>query len=171
MQPERFVEEHSEVRAGAGQQRVGPYPSNESNDILAYIDGLPSDTPTMMARTDEEVSLADELLALEQSRLPDMRTLTFGFLMPAKMARKSEETLRRYEQEGAENPARLEEVRWWREFGLHGVRPEDARASVRSYREAFERLEQQLSSSDWLLGNRLSIVDVAWFAAPTPVGL
>ena len=43
------------------------------------------------------------------------------------------------------------------------MRPDQARASVRAFATAFETLEQWLQANTWLIGQRLSVLEVAWF--------
>ena len=87
--------------------------------------------------------------------------------MPRRFARKSEATLERWEREGAPDPKRAREVQWWRDYGREGVLPERARAAVADHRAAFDGLEERLASSEWLIGERLSVLDVAWFITTT----
>ena len=140
----------------------------ESNDILAYIDSrLPSEAPSFFPVDEAERAFVQESLALEDSLHMDLRTLTMGFIMPRRLAQKSEKTLRRWEREGAENPKRALEVKWWRDFARDGVPPERARAAVASHRAAFDILEDRLATSEWLIGDRLSVLDIAWFITTT----
>ncbi len=135
----------------------------ESNDILEYLDGLPSKAPTFFPQTENEREWVRESLDLEDSLHTDLRNLTMGFMTPRGIVKKSEETLARYEREGAEDPSRMKEVAWWREFAERGIPDETAKASIAAYRAAFDTLDAQLENSKWLLGDRLSVLDLAWF--------
>lgn len=140
----------------------------ESNDILEYIDSrLPSDAPSFFPTDDAERAVVRESLGLEDSLHMDLRTLTMGFIMPRRLVQKSEKTLQRWERDGAENPKRALEVQWWRDFARDGVPPERARAAVASHRAAFETLEDRLATSEWLIGDRLSVLDIVWFITTT----
>ena len=61
------------------------------------------------------------------------------------------------------DPKRDKEVAWWRAFAQDGVRPDQARASVHAFAAAFETLEQWLRANTWLIGQRISVLEVAWF--------
>ena len=140
----------------------------ESNDILEYLDSeVPSDVAPFFPQNEEERAWVKENLDLEDSLHVHLRNLTMGFLMPKSLAKKSEETLRRYEKEGAENPKRAQEVKWWRDFAERGIPPEVARASAQAHREVFEKLDARLAASDWLIGDRRSVLDIAWFITTT----
>lgn len=135
----------------------------ESNDILEYLDGLPSTKPSFFPQTDEERKAVGESLKLEDSLHVDLRNLTMGFMTPRGLVTKSEETLERYEKEGVDDPSRTKEVAWWRDFAENGITDEAARASIKAYRSAFDTLDRRLENAEWLIGDRLSVLDLAWF--------
>ena len=135
----------------------------ESNDILEHLDSLPSEQETFFPRTPEELERVRGSLDLEDHLHTDIRNITMGFMLPRRATRKSKETLERYEREGADNPSRLKEVDWWRKFARDGVTDESALASIEAYKAAFETLDPQLSNREWLLGDRPSVLDIAWF--------
>lgn len=136
----------------------------ESNDILAYLDEhVPSTAPRFFPLDDEERRVVRESLALEDGLHMDLRTITMGFLAPAAIARKSPQTLEAYEREGAADPSRAKEVAWWRRFAEAGVRESDARASAAAFGRAFGSLDERLARSRWLLGDRISLLEIAWF--------
>lgn len=140
----------------------------ESNDILEYIDSsLSSESASFFPVDPEECAFVTQNLALEDSLHMDLRSLTMGFIMPRRLVQKSEATLRRWETEGAENPKRAIEVKWWRDFARDGISAERAKSAVAAHRAAFEILEQRLDASEWLIGGRLSVLDIAWFITTT----
>ena len=135
----------------------------ESNDILEHIDALPSASETFFPQTEAERVWVKENLAHEDRLHMDLRNLTMGFVMPRRFARKSESTLARWEHEGRSNPKRALEVKWWRSYAHQGITPEQAQASLDAHRAVFEMLDERLESSAWLVGERLSVLDIAWF--------
>ena len=88
-----------------------------------------------------------------------------GFMMPTALVRrsKSDTDLDTYEACDVPDARRPIEVRWWREFKEHGLKPEQARKSAQAYSAAFEELEETLSEAPWLAGKRISILEIAWF--------
>jgi glutathione S-transferase len=140
----------------------------ESNDILEYIDSsLPSESASFFPADDDERSFVKQNLSLEDGLHMDLRALTMGFIMPRRLVQKSQKTLERWESEGAVNPKRTLEVKWWRDFARDGISADRARAAVAAHRDAFEILEARLGSSEWLIGERLSVLDIAWFITTT----
>jgi glutathione S-transferase len=143
----------------------------ESNDILRYLDSeFPSQAPSFFPQNPQELAWVQENLDLEDGLHMDLRNLTMGFMMPRRFATKSEATLQRWEREGAENPKRKIEVQWWRDYARQGITPEQAQASVDAHRRAFETLDARLASSPWLIGDRISVLDIAWFITTTRLG-
>ncbi len=136
----------------------------ESNDILEYLDErIESEAEPYLPRDDEERRVARELLDLEDSLHMDLRTITMGFLVPGAAAKKSPETLERFEKGGAPDAKRDAEVAWWRAFAEEGITRERARASAEAFRKAFDRLEERLEAQPWLIGKRISVLEIAWF--------
>ena len=135
----------------------------ESNDIMEYLDALPSTMSPFFPKNVSERARVRESLALEDSLHMDLRTITMGFLVPSVLARKSSKALDAYEKSGAPDPKRDKEVAWWRAFARDGVRPDQARASVHAFAAAFDTLEQWLQANTWLIGQRISVLEIAWF--------
>ena len=135
----------------------------ESNDIMAVLDEMPSDAEPFFPQDTAEREAVDADLALEDSLHMDLRNLTMGFIMPHRLARRPEATLERWEREGRTDPKRAKEVAWWREYSRSGIPAEQLQASVDAHRKVFEDLEERLASRPWLLGERLSVLDVSWF--------
>ena len=92
----------------------------ESNDILEHLDALPSAAEPFFPRSEAERAWVKENLELENGLHMDLRNLTMGFIMPRRLAQKSEKTLERWEREGREDPKRALEVKWWRDFAARG---------------------------------------------------
>ena len=135
----------------------------ESNDIMEYLDALPSTMSPFFPKNASERTRVRESLALEDSLHMDLRTITMGFLVPSILARKSPKVLDAYEKSGEPDPKRDKEVAWWRAFARDGVRPDQARTSVHAFATAFETLEQWLQANTWLIGQRISVLEIAWF--------
>lgn len=135
----------------------------ESNDIMAHLDGLPSAVEPFFPQDEEERAWVAKNLALEDSLHMDLRNLTMGFIMPRRAVQKSAATLERWEREGRDDPKRALEVKWWRDFAAHGIPDPVAQRSFDAHCGAFQILEERLQNSEWLIGGRLSVLEVAWF--------
>ena len=135
----------------------------ESNDILELLDALPSHAAPFFPAGEAERATVRDSLALEDSLHLDLRTITMGFLFPSRLTRKSKRVLEAYETGGAPDPKRDREVRWWRDFGEHGITAERAERSSEAFRRAFETLEERLTDRPWVIGDRISVLELAWF--------
>jgi glutathione S-transferase len=136
----------------------------ESNDIMEYLDEhLPSTAQPFFPRGEDERRLVAESLDLEDGLHMDLRTITMGFVLPGALARKSPKRLAAYERNGVLDARRTREVAWWRAFAKDGVTPAQARRSFHAFQTAFEGLEARLTAAPWLIGDRISVLEIAWF--------
>lgn len=135
----------------------------ESNDILEYLDQLPSEQEPFFPQNDLEREKVRRNLAHEDGLHEALRNLTMGFIFPKFAAKKDKKTLARYEQQGISDPNRAKEVKWWRDFAAQGVLPEVAYNSYLAHRKVFEELDNTLAHQEWLLGDRISVLEIAWF--------
>ncbi len=135
----------------------------ESNDILQYLDGLPSKTESYLPASEAERRYASESLALEDRLHGDLRNITMAYLAPSAATKRSKETIDRYESAGAPDEKRAKEVAWWRAYGEHGVPEAERLASAAAFADAFQGLEDRLGEHPWLLGDRISLLEIAWF--------
>jgi glutathione S-transferase len=137
----------------------------ESNDILLYLEQrfpAPSLAP---------VASAAELKALlrhEDELHLDLRLVTLRFIVDPSTPIKSPRDLERYATAGSgtvlgQRDAGLQrEIAFWRALDENEITTAAAQAAVRRFRAAFEELDERLRDSDWLLGDSLSILDIAW---------
>jgi glutathione S-transferase len=138
----------------------------ESNDILAYLDAhFPG--PKLIPDAHRETILAR--LRDEDDLHLDLRALTMRFVVPKRLAMRSQKSLRSYEVEGTgtvqgePDPHRAVELDFWRRYAAQGIPDADARASARKFQRAFDELEERLSEAPFLLGGDLTALDIAWF--------
>jgi glutathione S-transferase len=138
----------------------------ESNDIIAYLEArfpqpqlIPAGYETKVAR----------LLRHEDDLHLDIRTLSFRFVFDPTKPRKSKEDLKRYGElgsgtvRGKKYVEIAHQVDFWSRYVVHGITDEQARASALKFREEFDGLERTLSKQPYLMGDRLSVLDIAWF--------
>ena len=137
----------------------------ESNDIVTYLDSIYPEVPLIPAAYSSRVS---ELLRHEDDLHLDLRTLSFRFLLAPDKPPKSQEDLERYATLGAGTVGGVrddridEEIQFWSHFFDSSISDDAALKSARRFREAFDRLDAQLAGQSYILGNELSIVDIAW---------
>jgi len=135
----------------------------ESNDILAYIEDTFPGAQSWLPQTTQERDQSRSLMALEDKLHTSLRVITMGFIAPRKMMAKSEAELDTYEANGPDNAYRNEQIAWWRAFGQNGISDADASHALAAFKDAFERLDWRLQSRDFLLADRPTLVDIAWF--------
>lgn len=136
----------------------------ESNDIMAYVDTLPSSAPSFFPVDDEERRFAARSLSVEDGLHTDLRNVTMEFLFPSRVVRKSNQTLEAYESAGAPDPSRDAQIAWWHAFAKNdGVARDALGRSILAFHDAFEHLDRRLADRAWLIGTRISVLEVAWF--------
>ncbi len=138
----------------------------ESNDIITLIDErLDGDKlipPGMAGRVGEMLHHEDDLHL-------DLRTLTFRFTQPRGRAPKSKEALAKYRSGGSgtvagkPNSSRPVQLAFWETAAREGITDAAVRASVGRFRNALSDIDVTLASQPFLLGEKLSLLDVAWF--------
>jgi glutathione S-transferase len=139
----------------------------ESNDILEYLEATFPEPALIPADRKDEMH---RLLREEDNLHLDIRALTMRFVVPAFLAKKPESEIRKYEAlgsgsvHGAADPDRVREAEFWREMiRNNGVSDERARQAFRRFRSAFEQFEDRLEKHDFLLGDQLTLLDIAWY--------
>ncbi|MEO0436553.1 MAG: glutathione S-transferase family protein [Pseudomonadota bacterium] len=136
----------------------------ESNDLLEYIDEqFPSEGFSWLPTDSASLATVDQLLTLEDELHIHLRVITMGFLLPRVVARKSEKELEAYANNGVDDPYRTKQIEWWRNFGRQGVTHEQALEAVSAFHKAFSKLDELVSDQAWLLGDKPSVLDIAWF--------
>jgi len=136
----------------------------ESNDILAYLDEtLPSSARPFFPQNEDERQLVAESLNLENNLHIDLRTITMGVLVPHALAVKPPKRLAAYEKHGAPDASRAKDIAWWRAFSANGVTAAQVRDSFGAFQSAFEGLDARLQNASWLIGDRISVLEIAWF--------
>jgi glutathione S-transferase len=137
----------------------------ESNDIVSYLDDR-FETPKLIPAQQRE-SVLEQLNAENDLHL-DLRTLTFGFSLPKFLVGKPHEALDTLASsegtvEGKKDSHKQVQLAFWRDLAKQGITPEQATYSVERFKRKFTSLEAQLADQGFLLGDRISIIDIVWF--------
>jgi len=137
----------------------------ESNDIVSYLDDR-FETPKLIPAQQRE-SVLEQLNAENDLHL-DLRTLTFGFSLPKFLVGKPPEALDALASsegtvEGKKDSHKQVQLAFWRDLAKQGITPEQATHSVERFKRKFTSLEAQLADQGFLLGDRISIIDIVWF--------
>jgi glutathione S-transferase len=147
----------------------------ESNDILAYLD---AHWPEPALMPGDQAETLQALLDLEDELHEDMRNLTMRFMTPTALMKRSREQLEQFQAGGSgtvggqADPKKAAELAYWQAFEENnGITDEQVRESARRIDAALADLEQRLSGGAYLLGEALTLADVAWFITVNRVGL
>ncbi len=137
----------------------------ESNDIVSYLDDR-FETPKLIPAQQRE-SVLEQLNAENDLHL-DLRTLTFGFSLPKFLVGKPHEALDTLASsegtvEGKKDSHKQVQLAFWRDLAKQGITPKQATYSVERFKRKFTSLEAQLADQGFLLGDRISIIDIVWF--------
>jgi glutathione S-transferase len=138
----------------------------ESNDIVEYLEKAFPSPKLIPAGHENEVAA---LLRHEDDLHLDLRTLSFRFVFNPPGPPKPLAALESYAANGAgtvQGAADREkdiQIEFWQRAAKEGFTDERARASARKFRAEFDALEQRLASARYLMGDALSVLDIAWF--------
>jgi glutathione S-transferase len=134
----------------------------ESNDILDYLEQLYPEPPLMPAQQSAELAA---LLQAEDDLHVDLRNLTMRFTAPAKLMQRSEEQFSGSGTVGGEPDShKAEELEYWRNFAANqGIADSQVIESASRFKHELDRLERSLQANSFLLGDTVSLADIAWF--------
>lgn len=139
----------------------------ESNDIITYLDRVFPKTKLIPDGHESEVAT---LLKHEDELHMDLRGLSFRFVFAPPGPPKSPEVLEIYATAGTasvggkDDHAKLnEQIDFWKAYAEHGYTDDAARKSAQTFRRAFDELDRRLAGHPYLLGDKLTVLDIAWF--------
>ena len=138
----------------------------ESNDIITYLEAKFPEPRLIPSAYENEVA---KLLRHEDDLHVDIRTLSFRFVFAPAKPRKSVEDLQQYRTlgsgtvGGARDAEIDHQIDFWSRYAVHGITDEQARASAAKFRSEFDALDRKLATQPYLLGERITVLDIAWF--------
>ena len=137
----------------------------ESNDIIQYLEQKFLTPKLIPAGHDNEVAA---LLKHEDDLHLDLRTLSFRFVFAPPGPPKPAAALESYIKNGAGTVAGVSDhekqvqVEFWQRAAKEGFTDDRARASAQKFRAEFDALDKTLAKQPYLMGNDLSVLDIAW---------
>jgi len=138
----------------------------ESNDILIYLEEKYPRPPLIpTGRESETITLLEH----EDELHLDLRTLSFRFFFVRKGSPKAPRAMDKYRRNGSgtvggvADREKAVQIKFWETVANKGISDEAARRSALKFRKAYEELEERLSDNIYLLGDELSVIDIAWF--------
>jgi glutathione S-transferase len=138
----------------------------ESNDIIQHLEQKFPTPKLIPAGHDNEVAA---LLQHEDDLHLDLRTLSFRFVFAPPGPPKPAAALKSYSESGSGTvqgrPDRDKQIQieFWQRAAKEGFSDERARASAQKFRAEFDALDQRLARQPYLMGEDLSVLDIAWF--------
>ncbi len=137
----------------------------ESNDIISYLEKTFPQPRLIPPQYENEMAA---LLKHEDDLHLDIRSLSFRFVFAPPKPPKSADDLKSYANGsgtvGGRKDAQIEkQIDFWSRFAEHGISDQQARTSASRLREAFDDLERRLARQPYLLGDTLTVLDIAWF--------
>jgi glutathione S-transferase len=137
----------------------------ESNDIIQYLEKKFPEPRLIPPGHESEVA---SLLHHEDDLHLDLRTLSFRFVFAPPGPPKPVAALESYKANGAgtvrgavdrEKQVQLD---FWQRAAKEGFTDERARVSALRFRAEFDALEKRLAKQPYLMGDNLTVLDIAW---------
>ena len=138
----------------------------ESNDIIQYLERTFPSPKLVPSGHENEVAA---LLRHEDDLHLDLRTLSFHFVFNPPGPPKPAAALESYALngagtvQGAKDREKEIQIEFWQRAAKEGFTDKRARASAQKFRAEFDALEQRLGGAPYLMGDALSVLDIAWF--------
>ena len=137
----------------------------ESNDIITYLEKTFPTPKLVPAGHENEVAA---LLKHEDDLHLDLRTLSFRFVFAPPGPPKPAEALKSYAAngsgtvQGAADRDKQIQIEFWERAAREGFTDERARASAQKFRAEFDAIDKKLARQPYLMGEDLSVLDIAW---------
>ncbi len=137
----------------------------ESNDIIAHLERIFPTPKLIPAGHENEVAA---LLKHEDDLHLDLRTLSFRFVFTPPGPPKPAEALKSYAANGsgtvrgAADRDKQIQIEFWERAGREGFTDERARASAQKFRAEFDAMDKRLERQPYLMGDGVSVLDIAW---------
>jgi glutathione S-transferase len=137
----------------------------ESNDIIQYLEQKFPTPRLIPAGHENEVA---SLLHHEDDLHLDLRTLSFRFVFAPPGPPKPAAALESYiangagTVQGAVDREKQVQIEFWQRAAKEGFTDERARTSALRFRAEFDALEKRLAKKPYLMGDELSVLDIAW---------
>ncbi len=138
----------------------------ESNDILLYLEKLVPEPSLVPASAAGEMAA---MLRREDDLHLDFRALSFRFMFNPPTTPKTPDVIERYigsgsgTVDGVADEGKAREIRFWKNYAVEGISDAAVQAAAAKFRAAFDGLEGRLETQTYLLGPRISLLDIAWF--------
>ena len=137
----------------------------ESNDIILFIDENIAEVKLVPEGSKGEML---SRLDAEDNLHLDLRTITMRFTQPRGDKIRSDENLQNYQEFGSGTVGgivdinRDRELNFWRKANDSGISDEAVKTSANKFKGELDRIDKHLGDNSFLVGDSLSVIDVAW---------
>ena len=135
----------------------------ESNDILMYLEKKFPQNPLV----DEfEIENMNNLLKDEDDLHEDIRNIAYRYMFGGlgKKSSKGLEVFKNYKSFNSElDRLKMKEVEFYETYGEEGITNDAVKQSLVKFCERYEKFESHLTDQKYLMGDKLSMLDLAWF--------
>ncbi|MEM8917475.1 MAG: glutathione S-transferase family protein [Pseudomonadota bacterium] len=139
----------------------------ESNDILEYLEAkFPEPALIPDGQNDEAKALLDE----EDDLHLDVRAISMRYMFGDKRAMRSADELAKFQAAGTgtvggeTDPEKDVQFKFFNDMIENdGITDDQIRQAVSRFRASFDKLEQRLANQAYLMGDDISLVDIAWY--------
>ena len=135
----------------------------ESNDILMYLENK---FPEISLVPDSDTTEISTLLKEEDDLHEDIRNIAYRYMFGG-LGKKDPNELDAFEKYKSSNSEldylKLKEVKFYKSFSENGITDEAVRNSLNNFCKCYDKYELLLNKQKYLMGNDLSMLDLAWF--------
>ena len=135
----------------------------ESNDILMHLEKKFPQNPLV----DEfEIENMNNLLKDEDDLHEDIRNIAYRYMFGGlgKKSSKGLEVFKNYKSSNSElDRLKMKEVEFYETYGEEGITNDAVKQSLVKFCERYEKFESHLTDQKYLMGDKLSMLDLAWF--------
>ena len=139
----------------------------ESNDILQHLERSFNENPLIPIGYDDTVT---ELLQFEDDLHIDIRNITLKFLVPrflTKLKSIKSKSNSKATLHGKSDLVDDQNRSFWKNFYEKGILNSAAKSSLIRMKAALDEINTNLQNSEFILGTKLSLIDIAWFIYAT----
>ena len=135
----------------------------ESNDILMYLENK---FPEISLVPDSDTTEISTLLKEEDDLHEDIRNIAYRYMFGG-LGKKDPNKLDAFAKYKSSNSEldylKLKEVKFYKSFSENGITDEAVRNSLNNFCKCYDKYELLLNKQKYLMGNDLSMLDLAWF--------
>ena len=135
----------------------------ESNDILMYLEKKFPQNPLVDELQQENMNT---LLKDEDNLHEDIRNIAYRYMFGGlgKKSSKGLEVFKNYKSSNSElDKLKMKEVEFYETYGEEGITDKAVKKSLVNFCERYEKFEDDLNNQKYLMGDKLSMLDLAWF--------